>query len=80
MRHRWSHDTETGLSTCERCGFTVKTYRVKHGGVGPCNPQIPPIPECLDSVVPSPLVCSMCPGRLNVHKCDEMRVYHKNVA
>ena len=77
MKHRWDRNEATGLSTCKRgCGIIVKTYRIKHGGIAPCNPKVPPIPKCLNNDERPPRACVSCSGRMDDAKCDRMRAYY----
>ena len=81
-RHEWDHNKpEKDHSTCYRCGLSVKTYRIKKGGLPSCDyvqseeyiiEQYKKMrPLC--TLTHPPVACYECEGRIRPEHCDIIR-------
>lgn len=77
--HKWDTDKEPGWAHCTNCFMRVKAYRVKRGGLDPCNPPPeppPPIPTCLATELQPVVACFNCEGRLDDKLCNKMKEFY----
>lgn len=74
-RHTWNPSKE-GYLKCAACDLEVKAYRVKRGGLPPCNPKLEEkhvedskstlvqCPHC-QMTVPNTVTCLYCGSQLH---------------